>query len=238
VEWQRGSAKVVVESKFSGRKTFSAPRLLITVPLGVLQQPPVREGAIEFAPIIAQKQSALEKLAMGEVVRITFRFREPFWGSASNIPNARGRDLSQMSFVFSQQKPFPTWWTTLPIRSAILVGWAAGPNAQTLRGRSEEFILQQAIASLSAILGTDIQSLREWLDSWHFHDWQSDPFSRGAYSYVMVGGMDAQKELAAPVVDTLFFAGEATESQGHHATVHGAISSGYRAAREILERLA
>jgi monoamine oxidase len=66
------------------------------------------------------------------------------------------------------------------------------------------------------------------------HDWQSDPFSRGAHSYVKVGGEAAQRQLAAPVANTLFFAGEAAESSGQHGTVHGAIASGHRAAAEIL----
>ncbi len=35
-------------------------------------------------------------------------------------------------------------------------------------------------------------------------------------------------------MDTLFFAGEATNSDGHHGTVHGAIATGARAACEIL----
>jgi len=36
------------------------------------------------------------------------------------------------------------------------------------------------------------------------------------------------------VADTLFFAGEATVTNGHLATVHGAIESGQRAAQELL----
>jgi uncharacterized protein with NAD-binding domain and iron-sulfur cluster len=32
----------------------------------------------------------------------------------------------------------------------------------------------------------------------------------------------------------LFFAGEATDCEGHNGTVHGAIASGKRAAQEIL----
>lgn len=36
---------------------------------------------------------------------------------------------------------------------------------------------------------------------------------------------------------TLFFAGEATELQGHSATVHGAIASGVRAAKLALSVL-
>jgi len=47
--------------------------------------------------------------------------------------------------------------------------------------------------------------------------------------------MDAQVELARSVESTLFFAGEATNTEGHSGTVHGAISTGQRAAREIIE---
>jgi uncharacterized protein with NAD-binding domain and iron-sulfur cluster len=40
--------------------------------------------------------------------------------------------------------------------------------------------------------------------------------------------------LASPVANTLFFAGEAAEVEGHSGTVHGAIRSGRRAAECIL----
>jgi monoamine oxidase len=65
------------------------------------------------------------------------------------------------------------------------------------------------------------------------HDWNADTFSRGAYAYLPVNGLDMQQELARPVQDTIFFAGEAT-SVGHIGTVHGAIESGQRAAKEVL----
>jgi monoamine oxidase len=76
--------------------------------------------------------------------------------------------------------------------------------------------------------------LEERLEGAYFHDWQGDPFSRGAYSYGKVGADGAQEVLAKPVDNTLFFAGEATASPGSNGTVHGAVASGYRAAREIL----
>jgi monoamine oxidase len=68
----------------------------------------------------------------------------------------------------------------------------------------------------------------------HFHDWDNDPFSRGAYSYVGVNGLEAQRLLASPVENTLFFAGEATVTQGAIGTVHGAMATGKRAAREVI----
>ena len=46
----------------------------------------------------------------------------------------------------------------------------------------------------------------------------------------------AQKILAQPVEGTLFFAGEATDPD-QTGTVAGALASGYRAARELLEAL-
>jgi monoamine oxidase len=66
-----------------------------------------------------------------------------------------------------------------------------------------------------------------------FVDWQADPFSRMAYSYVPVNGVGWRSRLADPVENVLFFAGEATHIT-RPATVHGAIESGFRAANEIL----
>ena len=78
--------------------------------------------------------------------------------------------------------------------------------------------------------------LDELLEAWTLHDWRADPFSLGAYSYPGVGGIAAQRALAKPVESTLFFAGEATDSE-QTATVAGAIASGRRAAREAIAAL-
>ncbi len=70
------------------------------------------------------------------------------------------------------------------------------------------------------------------------HDWGADPFARGAYSYLGVGGERARTQLAATVDDTLFFAGEATSEDGQGGTVNGALVTGERAAREVAALLA
>jgi monoamine oxidase len=49
--------------------------------------------------------------------------------------------------------------------------------------------------------------------------------------------MDAQRRFAEPEEDTIFFAGEAVGTDGHIGTVHGAMASGERAARLILDRM-
>jgi monoamine oxidase len=70
----------------------------------------------------------------------------------------------------------------------------------------------------------------------HFHDYAADPFARGAYSYTRVGGSASAEVLARPLGDTLYFAGEATDAE-YEGSVAGALTSGERAAHQILTRI-
>ena len=99
-------------------------------------------------------------------------------------------------------------------------------------------MIEQALNSLAKSLSIAPSQLQQLLDAAYVHDWQNDPFSRGANSYGGLGAAGAQKEFAAPLQDTLFFAGEATDATGHVGTVHGAIASGRRAAQEVIRSFA
>jgi len=96
-----------------------------------------------------------------------------------------------------------------------------------------ESILDHAIASLARIFNLPASEILTQLETFYLHDWRSDPLTCGAYAYLPVDGLQAQRILSEPIDRKLFFAGEAT-SVGHIGTVHGAIQSGQRAAREIL----
>ena len=74
------------------------------------------------------------------------------------------------------------------------------------------------------------------IEATHTHNWQTDPFSAGAYSYVKVGGIRARGQLAKPIGQTLFFAGEATDTTGKASTVAGAIASGRTRVAAIARR--
>ena len=95
-----------------------------------------------------------------------------------------------------------------------------------------------ALNSLADALGMDVRVLRRHLVRTFTHDWSADPYSRGAYSYPLVGGADAAEVLAKPLGGTLYFAGEATDAEGRNATVHGAVASGRRAAKQVLKHIA
>jgi len=117
----------------------------------------------------------------------------------------------------------------------VLVGWAGGPSSDSLVGQPEADIFAKAIESLSRMLGLRRAQIEERVERYWVCDWQADSFARGAYSFVPVGAVDAVSELAKPVHDTLFFAGEATDNEGFGGTVDSAISTGRRAAEEALK---
>ncbi|MGH9610184.1 MAG: flavin monoamine oxidase family protein, partial [Bryobacteraceae bacterium] len=165
-------------------------------------------------------------LAFGQVVRIVLRFREPFWRENPAVADA--------GFILSNETAFPTWWTSLPIHADVLVGWSAGPRADALLAKTKPEVVAEGIAALARILGQKRERVEALLERAYYHDWHADPFACGAYSYAPAGAFPAREALAQPVEDTLFFAGEAAETLGHSATVHGAILSGRRAARKAM----
>ena len=229
IDWHPGDVTIHMRSAVNAHnEVLRCRRALITVPLGVLQAEPSAPGAIRFHPEPSEILETARKLRFGEVVRVILRFKEAFWERKPTLKNA--------GFFFSDEQFFPTWWTALPIRAPIMTGWSAGPHADGLTGQPRSLVVRRAIESIARITGTTIAKTSELLDSAYYHDWHTDPFSRGAYSYVPAGALPARARLAKPVADTLFFLGEATDQTGHSATVHGAIASGRRAARQILAK--
>jgi monoamine oxidase len=78
--------------------------------------------------------------------------------------------------------------------------------------------------------------LRDHLVDSRWMDWATDPWTKMGWSYVPPGATGLRAQLAEPVSDVLFFAGEATNTV-RPSTVHGALESGYRAATQIADRL-
>ena len=222
IKWSAGSAVLHLSSALTKRAyAVTAKRAVVTVPLGVLQA-----ESLHWDPVPEETLQAASALAFGQVFRLVFRFREAFWENNS--------DFADAGFLLSDEDVFPTWWTPLAIRAPILTGWSAGSHADSLFGQSSTIVIARAVASLARILSVTPEKVEETLEHVYFHDWHADPFARGAYSYAPAGALPARQTLSEPVANTLFFAGEATEVNGHSATVHGAIASGRRAARQIL----
>ena len=220
--WRRG--EVAVQFQNGGDMSeLRARRALITVPLGVLQS-----EAIEFDPRPSAVLNQANRLAMGEVMRLILVFKERFWS-----------EYSDLSFLFTPSERPSTWWTPMPHETPMLTAWAGGPKAAALTrlvtpDGNADALLDQTLGTLARVFNLSPADLRDRLSSWHVHDWQRDPYSRGAYSYVPVGALDAPAKMRDPVEDTLYFAGEHTDTAGHWGTVHAALATGIAAAQQLL----
>jgi monoamine oxidase len=213
---------VIAEGRSRGTTVaFSADRAIVAVPLGVLQH-----QAITFAPVPPALQQA-ERLAMGHVCRITLLFDEPFWAT---LPH-----LADLSFVVAQDAMPPVWWSAHPDPTPSLTGWVGGPRSELLANLTEDELTETVCRQLAQLLSIPFETVQGHLRACHAHDWRNDPLTFGAYSYVPAGALDACEKITQPADNTLYFAGEHTDTTGHWGTVHAAIRSGLRAAEQILK---
>ena len=215
MQWEPGA--VTVRTTAGDPATFSASSAIVTLPLGVLK---ARSVAIHPEP--SRILAAADRMEAGSAKRLVLVFRQPFWNAA--VPGTR--------FLFAPGMTPPTYWTQYPADAPMLVAWTGGPKANALRS-AEQFVAQ-ALRSLERVFSLAPQSLDAELRNSYQHDWQSDPYTLGTYSYAPAGALDCSAIMSEPVDNTLFFAGEHTDITGHWGTVHGALRSGLRAARQLL----
>lgn len=226
VVWEPGR----VEVRCAGRgcpEKFRAPRVIVTLPLAVLQS-----GNVQFSPGLRHVQEAMTGLRMGHVCRMVMLFRERFWEQIKE-PNGL-QAFRNMSFLFNIPGSLPTWWTQSPENSSKMTAWAGGPRADLLAEASPYEIAHSALGTLSKVFGLEPVRVRDLLLHTELHDWQRDPYAFGAYSYAAVDGLTAPETMARPVESTIFLAGEHTDLTGNWGTVHAAMDSGIRAAQQVL----
>lgn len=216
VQWDTDLVKVNAIA-LEDELQFTANQLLVTVPLSLLQQ-----NIISFdPPLPVEKTAAIQSLRMGPAIKLHIEFSEVFWNA----------DVSRYIGLGA----VPVWWSPGYHRQQcrpILTAFVGGKRALTLNALSEPKAISYALDDLCRLFETDAP--RRLFVKGHRISWLNDPWSRGGYSYVPTGAYGARQILAQPVQDVLFFAGEATVTESNPATVHGAIETGMRAAREIL----
>ena len=230
IDWHQVPVQVKTSLSDSQLDPHKASAVIVTLPVGVLKSDPHGPNLFKFLPEIKEKRSALTRIEMGDARRVTLVFKEKWW---TDLLKTIDPSRSRLGFLFGQNVPISVWWSNEPSGAAMLTGWVGGPKAVEMENLGDEQFMDLAVTSLSRIFQVGESMLETQLVAGFTYDWSSDPLSSGAYTYMGVGGFTAPDELALPLNDRLYFAGEAT-SHGHWGTVHGAIATGIRAAREFL----
>ncbi len=228
---KRAGAKVILESRvtairkeerglvvLSKGQELSAPHVICTLPLGVLQS-----GKVEFDPglMSAPAQQAIQALGMGLLDKVWLRWEtplpmEPGWHSSQDI----GAHDPGAEFLFAPDLT----------GNQVALAFNAGKAARSLVGKSSA----EKVAGVMKSLRVMFPNLPEPTDA-TCTDWLSDPFTLGGYSYYKVGSTpEDRRALAERQSSGLIFAGEHTDVD-YPSTVHGALTSGLRAAEIALK---
>jgi monoamine oxidase len=158
---------------------------------------------------------------MGSTIKVIGEFRRPFWEARAG----RGPGFRSEGSVFHWfedmfwDRPGP------PVLSAMIGRKGAEMSGDEGRVRSAYF---SELAKMFPEADVEAE-----LVGVEVVDWTADPFARGSLSVAPVGGQRLREDLAAPT-PPLFWAGEATNTQGNAMAVHGAVEAGRRAAIEVL----
>lgn len=209
--WGTGSVRINTQSG----DTYSAKKVIITLPLAILQAQDVA-----FSPALPLwKTDAINGLGAGQVNKLILKFKRAFWDES-------------MGYLFTTENS-QIWWRPgygLPDETPILTALIEDNTHGHFASYDENMAIQHGLRELSRMFGQDVASL---LDSGRFIKWTDDLYTKMGYSYVPVDGAGLREVLARPVDDVLYFAGEATNTI-RPATVHGALESGYTAADQAL----
>lgn len=205
-----------VTVEISDGESYTADKVIVTVPLGVLQS-----DSIAFVPELSQdKTDAINRLGMGLMDKLWLEFEEAFWTDDKNID----------WICFISDTP-GSWVEALNVDkylgAPLLIMFNIGDVARKYSTFSDEELLEEAMSTI-----------RKWYPDapdyvrYTRSNWSKDPYARGAYSYMKAGATPDDCELYREFDSTsqkVFFAGEGTYCSMMGA-VHAAYISGVDAA--------
>ena len=190
--------------------SIAAKHVILTVSNAALSH-------IHFTPSLPDwKQAAIAALPMGHCNKIALRFTQPVFGDLDGsliVPLRSARESVEL-VVREDGKDAAT----------CLVN---GPFARDLAAAGKAAMKDYALERLAEIFGGAIR--QAVVDEAVFANWDADPYIGGCYSVAMPSAAHLRQDLARPVDDRLFFAGEATSLQ-FMGDVHGAWFTGIAAA--------
>lgn len=209
--------------KTSNNKKYTVDKVLITVPVKILQS-----NLITFTPSLPKdKKKAIDSIYMGDGIKVFIEFSKRFYpdivlfGSLySNYVN--GESKTYYDAVFGKG-----------INKNILGLFAINQHAKPyVNLNSDKEIIAKILAELDEIFAG--QASKSYVKH-ATQNWSKEPFVRGSYSWDFDDKQyDSMAEIFSPVQDKIYFAGEAM-SEDNQATVHGACESAFISVEKMFQ---
>lgn len=188
----------------------------------IIAAPPPLVARIRFTPDLpAERAQLLQRLPMGQTIKVNAVYDEPFWRS-QGLSGQANSDRRALGTVFDAGPP-----DTEP---AILVGFLEAAHAQTAARLTPKQRRDMVLDDLAAYFGPKARNPVHYIEQ----DWTTETYSRGCYGAFATPATLTRfgSELRRPT-GPLHWAGTETAIRWA-GYIDGAVESGQRAAREIL----
>ncbi|MEU8528120.1 MULTISPECIES: flavin monoamine oxidase family protein [Streptomyces] len=213
---------------------YDAHGVRVHTPDGVLRArraivalPPHAVRAVGFAPALPDSRDGwLAHSPMGRVAKIHAVYDTPFWRESGLSGVATLYDDGPVGVVFDNSPDDAS--------HGVLVGFVYGDRLDGFAGLDEAARRSAVLACLVAVAGPRAGDPHGYTEK----IWTQDPYARGGYeAYATPGGWSAHGEHGwREPTGPLHWAGTETASEWN-GYIDGAVSSGYRAADEVLSAL-
>ena len=182
----------------------------------------MKDDDITFSPDLSgEKFAALSTIGMDPGMKVSLRFTENFWGESTSSIFTNGNAPEYISSGLNRGS-----------QNRVLTTLITGEQALTFGAMEDSEVFNTLVSELEVIYG-EVASVN-FIEG-ILKDWTKEPFIRGTYSFPHVRSLNNNRAIIAQSVnDKLFFAGEATSTNGNFGTIHGAIETAERVVDEVI----
>ena len=217
------SGNTILEGGAAEPFAIEASKVIVTVPVSIL-----KAGDIAFNPgLPSSKVAALANMEMDASLRVLLDFKMNFWGLTSGFLYGGTASPEYLNAGIGRSDASKTLSITVNGAKASAFSALGKDVIPLLLNEMDSVFDNKASLNVRKDLNDNIISV--------IQDWSKEKYIGGGVSYLKAAGSNQDRiSLGTALNGKVFFAGEATDSQGESGTINGALLSGERAANEIL----
>jgi monoamine oxidase len=211
---QTGDAVVVLTAQ--GR--FEAKRVIVAM------APPLAARIFYRPKLPADRDQFTQRAPLGSTIKVHAVYPNAFWRK-NGLSGKVISENDDISFAVDNSPPNG--------EPGILGGFIQGQNARLWANRSDEDLKKMVLETFVKYYGPEAG----FPTAFYKADWNGESWSRGGFGSVLPAGVwTSFPNVIRDPVGRIHWAGTET-AIGWYSSMNGAVSSGERAAREVIEKL-
>lgn len=224
IKWKKGKVSVICNDGTS----YEAKQVIITVSLGVLTSKTKDKANIQFSPAIPSKIKAARDMGFGAVIKVLVECKTRFWKDKRFTQHVQ--QIPDLAFLMNDTA-FPTLWFSNENEIPLITCWAGGGRTKKLEDLTNKQLEAKTLEALAEAFNCSKHFIRSQLAGISVFNWAKDDYAKGAYSYTTLKTEQSKKIMSAPLLNTVFFGGEALGKTS--GTVEAALESAEELAKLV-----